>query len=589
MPQAAFVIADGSSYPLREFITAVQHELELQGVPCRTYSSFPPPHQGQVYVLVSPREFVAFRGQSALPEQSVLDRTICLTAERPEQLSGPEDIAVAARAGAVFDISQRTVARFHQLGVAARLLRPGYSQPLDHFSKDAPRPIDVMFLGTDSPHRRAQLSAMAPVLSRRGCVLRISGDPVPPGETSSFLAASRWPLLARTKVLVNLHRGAPGPMAWLRMVDALHSGAVLLSEPATQTLPFVAGEHFVVARPAAMAHVLDGLLDDEVRLAAVREAAFERLSQWLPLAAPVSVLRAALVELVGQPLPARPRLGVAGPGPTPENLSEVGALRDELGQTRRQLEAMRDSMSLLREAVSVPSYARRPRLLDRTAAWSARGGPRVSILAALAGPADEVVGALDSLTCGRMTDRELVLAGDLGSVAVAEARRWIRTHPRIPAALLSVPAASGSDGRLRAALDVARGASCLLIGPGQRLFARGCEVLTAGLEGDEDLDFVYPIQAVRHPAGGDGSSRPGTLDDFAHPPGRSGRTVGARAPLLVRTQVLRAVCGSLSEDIHSGRTHPELLRQLTDSGFNGRLVPEILAWRPGVTPELRAA
>jgi hypothetical protein len=426
---------------------------------------------------------------------------------------------------------------------------------------------------------------MSPVLARLGCVLQLADDPLPPGETRSFLAASRWPLLTKTKVLIDLHRAATGPMGWLRMMDAFHSGAVLLSEPSTQTLPFVAGEHFLVARPEAMPHVLDGLLEDSARLAAVRVAAFERLSQWLPLAASVSVLRAALVELVGQPLAGNARLRV--PSPVAPAAGHVGGvsgtggvekLQGELRDARRELAEVRLGLTRLRGAVTIPSYTRRPRLLERTGAWDARREPLVSILLTLDGPATEVVAGLDSLLVGRLRDWELIVVGRSDSQAVVVARRWIRQHPRTPSSLLSVAGGSGHAGCAAVARDFARGSMCLELGLGEGLFARGLEVLVAALQADGALDFVYPMQARRE------AGRPGTLD---HAVARDPRGLddGSEPPVLVRSDVLRALRAGATE------TSPDLplTRQLADLGFPGRLIPEILAWRLPASESARSA
>ena len=53
---------------------------------------------------------------------------------------------------------------------------------------------------------------------------------------------------------------------------------------------------------------------DPERLAALRTAAYERLSTWLPFALPVAVLRAAIVELVGEPIAPDATLGTPRSG-----------------------------------------------------------------------------------------------------------------------------------------------------------------------------------------------------------------------------------------------------------------------------------
>ena len=109
-------------------------------------------------------------------------------------------IALLRRAGAVFALDQRSVVAMHRSGIPARLIRPGYSKSLDHFDPRASRPIDVMFLGAHSLRRTKYLGRAARLLSRHNCLLQISDEHPGPGDTSSFLAQSRWPLLAQTKV-----------------------------------------------------------------------------------------------------------------------------------------------------------------------------------------------------------------------------------------------------------------------------------------------------------------------------------------------------------------------------------------------------
>jgi hypothetical protein len=116
-------------------------------------------------------------------------------------------------------------------------------------------------------------------------------------------AESRWPLLAQTKVLINLHRDDDDSrFEWCRALDAVHAGAVVVTEHSSGIAPLVPGEHLLVSSPDSLPYVVDALLRDDRRLATLRAQAYERLSRWIPFALPVSVLRAAVVELVGEPL-----------------------------------------------------------------------------------------------------------------------------------------------------------------------------------------------------------------------------------------------------------------------------------------------
>ena len=142
-----------------------------------------------------------------------------------------------------------------------------------------------MFLGTHSLRRTKYLNRAARVLARHNCLLQISDDTPSPGATSSFLAQGRWPLLARTKVLISLHRDEESRFDWRGALDAIHAGAVFVSEHASGVSPLVPGEHLVTASADALPYVVEELLEDESRLARLRTQAYERLSDVDPVRA----------------------------------------------------------------------------------------------------------------------------------------------------------------------------------------------------------------------------------------------------------------------------------------------------------------
>ena len=170
-----------------------------------------------------------------------------------------------------------------------------------------------MFLGAHSLRRTTYLSRAARVLSRHNCLLQISDGAPSPGDTSSYLGLGRWPLLARTKVLINIHRSDDSRFEWRPALDAIHAGAVVVTEHASGIAPLEPGEHLLVASPDALPYVVETLLRDEQRLARIRAQAYERLSAWIPYALWVSVLRASVVELVGEPIPPGTAMGTLRP------------------------------------------------------------------------------------------------------------------------------------------------------------------------------------------------------------------------------------------------------------------------------------
>jgi hypothetical protein len=95
-----------------------------------------------------------------------------------------------------------------------------------------------------------------------------------------------------------------GYFDWLRYLDAVHGGAVVLHEHALGQAPLVAGKHVFVASPAALPAVAAMLVDDRERLSRVREEAREFLAGALPMALAASALVGMARVLVAQPVAA---------------------------------------------------------------------------------------------------------------------------------------------------------------------------------------------------------------------------------------------------------------------------------------------
>ena len=107
----------------------------------------------------------------------------------------------------MFALDRRDVSVLHRAGIPARLMRPGYSEALDHYDAAADRTIDIMVLGERTPRRAEQLRRAAPVLARHNCLISLWEPGEHPRPGPGYPGADRWPLLARTKVVINLHDG----------------------------------------------------------------------------------------------------------------------------------------------------------------------------------------------------------------------------------------------------------------------------------------------------------------------------------------------------------------------------------------------
>jgi hypothetical protein len=565
MPDVAFVMSPRQHYPVRELAGTLQYELELQEVRASLHlGSFPECRPDRVYILLDPHDYAAAEGEHALPDESILRRTVFLCTKPPPSDADDAYFSLLRRAGAVFAVDQRSVVTLHRLGIPARLIRSGYSKSLDRFDTDAARPIDVMFLGAHSLRRTRYLSRAARLLSRHNCLLQVSEDSSSPGDTSSFLAEGRWPLLAQTKVLISLHRGDESRLDWRGTLDAIHAGAVVVTEHASGVAPLVPGEHLLVASADALPYVVEELLGDEQRLARMRSQAFERLRSWIPYALSVSILRAAVVELVGEPVPSVAGVGTRRPPPVAADPSGPGDGVERPSKLERWTPA----------GASIE-------VAHETPAWASRRAPRVTAVVAVRGEDEQVVPTLDSLVHSRRRDFELVVvAAGRGS---EESRQlvadWISEHPRL-AALFVVSDRGGLGVGRNIGVDFARAAFSLILDPGQELYPRCLDVLTGTLEAMPEMTFVYPMQEVTGApdqfveAGGDY-----LMSFLGWDPGRLRVQNDIRAPALIRTDRLRALGGFTSDPSMDGLEDYDLWCRMAARGWRGQLVPQLLARR----------
>ena len=150
------------------------------------------------------------------------------------------------------------------------------------------------------------LAHAAPALAAlRTELLAPPHEPMTGPRPDFLVGADKWRLLARSKVLVNLHREDKSALEWVRVLEAMHNGCVVVTEPSSDLGPLVPGEHLLVAHPenvglVAAAVARDDALRERIATAGPRCAA---ASTW-PRPPPRSWRRGR--ELATRPAPPRP-------------------------------------------------------------------------------------------------------------------------------------------------------------------------------------------------------------------------------------------------------------------------------------------
>jgi hypothetical protein len=586
--ELAFVMSRRQNHFFSELVEAVRHELDAIGV-LSTLSTkgFPSPREDLVYILVPPHEYYHVEGGENWPQPDVLARTIFLCAEQPGTTHFDGNVNLAGSASTVFDINRTAVREFGRRGIAAGHFQLGHSEFWDRFSSNEERDVDVLFLGSDSERRARHLASFAPVFWKWKQCLTISDNSRPNWRSSEgfYTGIEKWRLLGRSKVLINLHQGTAPYFEWLRIVEAICNGCVVVSEHSVDYGPLRPGEHFVSGHPENLGLLVQGLLEDNPRRWELKRDACLFLRSEVPLRDAVLDLVAAAEEAERAPLPAVWRSGAqrtVAPGEEDWNRQfqpPASTRNPDMSMTRQALkELMLDSREMKRELDCLRLTAERgesPPLVEidrRSTAYEA-ANPRVSVLVSLYNFGNSIGVALDSVAASRYRDVEIVIVDDGSKDESADrVREWIAEHESVSAVLVRHPVNRGLPYARNAAIEFARGELCFILDADNEVYPNCLSLLAEALDRDPGAAFAYGMLAKFGPDGPLGltSNFPWEPERF-----RAGNYIDAMA--LFRTRVLREVGGYVTDRRLYGWEDYDLWCSLAEAGFRGVLVPQIVA------------
>lgn len=591
LPELAFVCAPGQSLFFTELAAALRAEAE--GLGARTsihVGNFPTPRRDLIYVLVSAHEYYALMDGRIGPPPEAHARTLLICAEQPGSPFFEHNLRLARGCGAVFDIDRRAVRAFAREGVGARYLQLGWTAAWDQMH-DGERDIDVLFMGYRTERRERALARYAQWFWRRRVAFVLSEGPQPTWRATAGFRAGRdkWDLLSRSKVLINLHQSRSESFEWLRVAQAMSTGAVVVSEHSVDMEPLVCDQHLLAGAPESLALLTEMLLDDGERLETMRRCAYDFLRSHVPLADAVrhllrdacAVARCAPVAtsehpFFGQPQPDPARIpGFHEPDRPPSPAQgdhNAAVLRRAAKDLKLDLIDIRRAQARLEWTAARGSVA--PVLTVRRCTstyWTVR--PRISVLLTLFNYEEYVTGALDSLLVGHEPSWEVVIVDDASSDASADrALAWMNAHPDVAATLLAHPVNRGLAHARNAALGWARGELCFVLDADNEIYPHCLERLAEALDSDPAAAFAYGIFERF-----DARQTIGLLNTLPWEPRRlrMGNQIDAMA--LIRTRVLRDLGGYTVERRLFGWEDYELWCRLAENGGYGAFVPEIVA------------
>ncbi|MEO1057414.1 MAG: glycosyltransferase [Actinomycetota bacterium] len=500
-----FVAPDGNRF-MRDIAEMVV-EAAATAYAARLVTDRLPEPDGAINLVVAPHEFFELCPAPTRDLQRAAAASVCIGTEQPGTPWFRLTADVARRGLRTLDINRVAVDALRSDGIDARHLQVGAVDSL--IAPPTDRDIDVLFLGALDDRRGALLADLAPMLVRRRSELRLFRFDRPVDESTPGLVfgADKAALLARAKVLINIHRDrpadAPAYFEWVRMVEAMANGCAVLTEPSEAHAPLVAGEHFAQAAPADLGDALIDLLDDEQQRADVAEAGRAAVTGELALGPTVVAL---LDEIEREVLP-----HVEGHVASREYLRGRWTLHGETQQPVKRLGPMTPYGEVQRRAKQLAlAEGTALRRIDELRSLLAHGfemhiervespsyeaaRPEVSVVVTLYNYADLVVETLDSIVASEAVEFEIIVIDDHstdGGRRVVQS--FIEAHPDVPILLVGKDANEGLSRARNTGFSMARAPFVMVVDADNHLYPTTLDRLRATLLEQPDAAASYSI------------------------------------------------------------------------------------------------
>ena len=491
-----FVAATGNAF-MADIAGWLVEAAQLAGRDARLVTNGLPADPLVTNLVVAPHELFLLNGGDDAELNGAAAVSIPVCTEQPGAPWFDVALDICRLSAAVFDINDNGVEGLRRAGVAAHRLPLGgvpsmVADPVD-------RDLDVLFLGGDTDHRRAALAALGPVLWDRHSELRLFrfAEPVNADVPGVVFGANKYALLARSRVLVNVHRDGQrgGYFEWARVVEAMANGTTVVTEPSIGYHPLRPGVHFVETDD--IAGTVAELLDDVVGCAAIGAAGAAAVLDEYPLSqrlAPVldqlDCLDLTRRSRRHQRIVRRNRPMRAADPPLFPVFRPARQLR------RRVFHALLAEQGLQRTIDAVRcehTYGVACNDIEFTTPAFADGDePDISVVVTLFNYAGVVSAALDSIVASTGISCEIIVVDDHSTDDSREVvQRFMGEHQDVPILLLGREANGGLPRARNLGIARARAAKVMILDADNNLYPTCLRRLAGALDGHSDASFAY--------------------------------------------------------------------------------------------------
>ena len=281
-----YVSAGGNVF-MTEIAEMLVHAIDESGRETRlVHHGLPQLHAGTINLVVAPHEYFTLVEGVTEPEVVRAARH-CVTVgvEQPGTPWFEWGARYASYGPFAIDVNRTGVAELRRRGLEAYRLAPGYFSGWDVWGGDAARERgrDVVALASITERRAQFLARSASVLAQWECDLRLfyGHQPVRRSAPNFLVGRDKHEFLSDSRVLLNVHQGERDYFEWIRVLEAMSNGCVVVSETSAGHAPLVPGQHFVQAPLENLMGHVDSMLRDEDRRAEMASDAYEHIRKHL--------------------------------------------------------------------------------------------------------------------------------------------------------------------------------------------------------------------------------------------------------------------------------------------------------------------
>lgn len=548
--------------------------------------------------VVIPHEFFPLVAGEGGATSAQLARTVGVCVEQPGTEWFEITCAYAGELGGMLAIHGSACRELRKRGIPAVHLPLGYVPEWDVWGalKDE-RPIDVTYLGGENERRDQVLAGYASTLWARRQRIVIARLELKPGPGPSFLVGrAKHDLLSSTRVMINVHRGGASGLEWVRVLEAMANGAVVVSEHSRDASPLEPGEHYISGRVHDLATLADLLLEDEARLEELRRSAYEFIRSELPIERSVERLLAVADRVRSLARLSRPLSTAPVPPQWPHAASRVRlhggdrqvGERDPAARVAETVDAQLAPLRAAIEGLTIDLRETQRTLARLEHATTSEGrlapvdvaqtdaystvSPRVSVLVSLYNHERDVLDALESVAASEHDSYEVLILDDASADAsLAVARSFVAARPWFPARLVRHRSNQGLGVTRNALAKLARGELLFILDPDNLVYPPALARLETALLDTPQASLAYSIGTMVT----DGRLT-GLVSAHAwHAAWLRGESYIETLVMLRRRQ-LSEIGGYCEDPRLAGNEDYDLLCRFADVGRYGIHVPQIL-------------